>query len=65
MAATDPQFLYMALILPVLFGITLLGEGISKLFHEEGGGWINIIFGFTFLVIVVFAFLLLTSLLKS
>ncbi|MEK7521700.1 MAG: hypothetical protein AAB599_02795 [Patescibacteria group bacterium] len=57
MKPTDPQFLYMILILPTLFGLTLIGEGISKLIHEESGGWISIIFGATFVIVVIFAFL--------
>lgn len=56
MSATDPQFLYMILVLPSLFGLTLLGEGISKVIHEEDNGIISIIFGFMFIGIVVFAF---------
>ena len=56
MKTTDPQFLYMILILPSLFGLTLIGEGISKILHEENGGWISVIFGFVFILVVVFAF---------
>ena len=56
MKTTDPQFLYMILILPSLFGLTLIGEGISKILHEENGGWISVIFGFIFILVVVFAF---------
>lgn len=56
MSATDPQFLYMILVLPSLFGLTLLGEGISKVIHEEDNGVISIIFGLMFIGIVVFAF---------
>ena len=31
----DPQFLYMMLVLPSLFGLTLIGEGLNKVIHEE------------------------------
>lgn len=65
MKPTDPQFLYMILILPTLFGLTLIGEGISKLLHEESGGWISLVFGSLFIVIVVFAFLFFRTLLSS
>lgn len=57
MSVTDPQFLYMILVLPTLFGLTLVGDGITKVFHEERGGWVSVIFGFLFIAAVFFAFL--------
>jgi len=56
MSPTDPQFLYMVLILPSLFGITLIGEGVSKLFREDVQGWVSIIFGVVFIVLVFLAY---------
>lgn len=64
MKPTDPQFLYMILILPALFGLTLIGEGISKLLHEETGGWISIIFGSIFVAVVIFAFFIFRTILS-
>jgi len=61
MSTTDPQFLYMILILPSLFGLTLLGEGINKVVHEEYGGILSIIFGFMFIGVVVFVYLFFSS----
>ena len=61
MTATDPQFLYMILVLPSLFGLTLLGEGINKVAHEEYGGIISIVFGFMFIGVVVFAYFFFSS----
>ena len=61
MSTTDPQFLYMILILPSLFGLTLLGEGINKVIHEEYGGILSIIFGFMFIGVVVFAYLFFSN----
>ncbi len=57
----DPQFLYMILILPSLFGLTLLGEGINKVVHEEWNGIISIIFGMMFIGVVIFAYLFFSS----
>ncbi len=57
MNAKDPQILYMILIVPSLFGLTLVGEGINKIVHEESGGIVSIIFGFLFIGLVVFAYL--------
>jgi hypothetical protein len=46
----------MILVLPALFGLTLVGDGINKLIHDESSGYINILFGFVFLGVVVFAY---------
>jgi hypothetical protein len=47
----------MILVLPSLFGLTLLGEGINKIAHEENSGFISILFGFIFIGAVIFAYL--------
>lgn len=65
MSAADPQFLYMILILPSLFGLTLVGEGLNKLIHEEWSGLISVLFGLAFIAIVVFAFLFFSTYLKT
>lgn len=65
MSTADPQFLYMILILPSLFGLTLLGEGINKVVHEEWNGILSIIFGFMFIGAVIFAYLFFSSYLAS
>ena len=66
MSATDPQFLYMILVLPSLFGLTLVGDGLNKMMHEENGGVISIVFGLIFIAVVIFAYLFFsTYLLKS
>lgn len=61
MSTTDPQFLYMILVLPSLFGLTLLGEGLNKVIHEEWNGVVSILFGLMFIGVVVFAFLFFSS----
>lgn len=61
MSSNDPQFLYMVLILPSLFGLTLVGEGVYKLTQERGVGWFNILMGVGFMVVVVAAFVMLKS----
>lgn len=65
MSATDPQFFYMILVLPSLFGLTLIGEGLTKILHEDNGGWISMIFGVIFIVVVIFAYFFFSSMLKS
>jgi hypothetical protein len=64
MSTTDPQFLYMILILPSLFGLTLVGDGLNKLIHEESGGLISIVFGVIFIGIVVFAYIFFSTYIK-
>jgi len=61
MSATDPQFLYMILVLPSLFGLTLIGEGLNKIVHEEWSGMISILFGLMFLAVVIFAYLFFST----
>lgn len=56
MKPNDPQFLYMILILPSLFGLTLVGEGLNKILKDERAGWVSITFGLLFIVVVIFAY---------
>lgn len=65
MSTNDPQFLYMILILPSLFGLTLVGDGLNKIMHEEAGGIISIVFGFIFIGVVIFAYVFFSSYLTS
>lgn len=65
MSITDPQFLYMVLILPSLFGLTLIGEGIMKIYREDIQGWISIIFGVVFISLTVLAYFYFTQNLVS
>jgi len=57
----DPQFLYMVLILPSLFGLTLIGEGLNKVLKSETAGWVSIMFGVVFVLVVVFAYFVISS----
>lgn len=65
MSPSDPQFLYMILILPSLFGLTLVGDGLNKLIHEEWSGLISIVFGLMFIAVVVFAYLFFSTYLNK
>ena len=64
MKATDPQFLYMVLVLPTLFGLTLVGEGLNKGLKDEKQGWVSIVFGVLFIWVVIFAFVFFSNWLK-
>jgi hypothetical protein len=61
MNSTEPQFLYMVLILPSLFGFTLVGEGMNKIMKEEAIGWVSVVMGATFIAVVVVAYLFLAG----
>lgn len=65
MQLSDPQFLYIILILPSLFGLTLIGEGVHKIAHEEWNGLISVILGLIFMGLVVFAYFFFSSFVKS
>ena len=57
MKTTEPQFLYMILVLPTLFGLTLVGEGLNKILKDDTQGWLSVIFGVLFIGVVIFAYL--------
>lgn len=61
MSPNDPQFLYLILVLPALFGVVLLAEGISKMTKKENTGLISIIGGIVFLLLVVLGYVFFTS----
>ena len=65
MLPSDPQFLYMVLVLPSLFGLTLVGDGLNKMMHEEGGGLVSIVFGLIFIGVVIFAYLFFSTYLNQ
>lgn len=65
MSLSDPQFLYIILVLPSLFGLVLVGEGINKVVHEEWVGFISILFGLMFVGLVILGFLFFSSLLNQ
>lgn len=58
---SDPQILYMVLILPSLFGLTLIGEGLNKVMKSQMAGFISIVFGLLFLGAVIFAYFLVSG----
>jgi len=60
----DPQFLYMVLILPSLFGLTLIGEGLNKVLKSEVAGWVSIVLGVLFIVVVVFSYFFLSGMIS-
>jgi len=65
MSSDNPQFLYMILVLPTLFGLTLVGEGLNKVLKNELAGWLSLIFGTLFIFVVVGAYLFFSNYLSQ
>jgi len=65
MSSDNPQFLYMILVLPTLFGLTLVGEGLNKVLKNELAGWLSLIFGTLFIFVVVGAYLFFSTYLSQ
>ena len=61
METTNPQFLYLALILPSLFGLTLIGEGLNKVLKNENQGLASLMIGLLFICLVVFIYFFLST----
>ena len=61
MISSEPQFMYMVLILPSLFGFTLIGEGMNKIMKEEAVGWVSVVMGAAFIGVVLVAYLFLSG----
>ena len=53
----QPEILYATLILPSLFAVTLIGEGVNKITKHESGT-VSLLVGSIFLAIIVGAYFL-------
>lgn len=60
MNTESTEFLFMSLILPSLFGLTLIGEGLNKILKSEVAGWVSVIMGILFIIVVMFAYSMIT-----
>jgi len=64
MSASDPQVIFMVLVLPSLFGLTLIGEGLNKVMKSEKAGWASVVIGSGFILVVVAAYAMISGVLK-
>ena len=64
MNQSDPQVLFMVLVLPSLFGLTLVGEGLNKVMQSERAGWVSIIMGVMFIIVVIGAYVMISGVSK-
>ncbi|MBU0997975.1 hypothetical protein KJ570_00300 [Patescibacteria group bacterium] len=65
MSINDPQFYYIFLVLPSIFGITLIGEGIYKVSKEKWNGLVNIVLGLIFIAFVIVSYFMFTTIFPS
>ncbi|MEI6690409.1 MAG: hypothetical protein WCL07_01530 [bacterium] len=57
----DTNLIFVILVLPSLFGLSLLGEGVHGLMNYDNRGWIGVGTGGLFLAVVIFAYLFVMS----
>ena len=60
MKPTEPEFLFLGLILPSLFALTLVAEGVWKILRKESG-WINLALGFGVILLTFWVYFFLMS----
>jgi hypothetical protein len=53
--------LCMVLVLPSMFGLTLVAEGVWKVLHQKFAGFLSIIFGFIFVSAVFLGWLIFSG----
>lgn len=58
---TDTSYQLVLFILPSLFGLTLIGEGVNKVMNYDNHGWINVSIGGIFLVLLIFGYFLFSA----
>lgn len=58
---TDSSFLMMLFILPSLFGLTLIGEGVNKIMNYDLRGWITLSVGSIFVIIIIIAYFMVST----
>jgi hypothetical protein len=58
---TNTTFLLMLFILPSLFGLTLIGEGVQKIMNYDHYGWVGVGVGAIFVTIILVAYFIMSS----
>ena len=58
---TEPTFLMILFILPSLFGLTLIGEGVNKIMNYDNRGWIGVSVGSVFVIIIILAYFMVST----
>lgn len=58
---TDTSVIMILFILPSLFGFILIGEGVSKIMNYDNRGWVGVLIGAVFVVIIIIAYFMLNT----
>lgn len=58
---TDSSFLMMLFILPSLFGLSLIGDGVGKIMNYDNRGWIGVSVGSVFVVVIILAYFMIST----
>lgn len=58
---TEPTFLLTLFILPSLFGLTLIGEGVNKIMNYDNHGWVTVCTGSVFVIVLISAFFIMST----
>ena len=58
MNLSGPGITYLLMVIPTLFALVVVGQGIYKISKEESDGGIVLSFGVIFLIVVVAAYFL-------
>jgi hypothetical protein len=57
----DLSFLMALFVLPSLFGLTLIGEGVNKIMNYDNHGWIGVSIGSIFMIVIIVAYFIVSS----
>ncbi|HLB60149.1 MAG TPA: hypothetical protein VJL83_00910 [Patescibacteria group bacterium] len=55
MEISDPGFVFLGLVLPCLFSLTLIAEGMWKV-SQRTSGWVNIFMGLGFISLTLWVY---------
>ena len=56
MNLSGPGITYLLMVIPTLFALIVVGQGVYKISHEESDGGVVLAFGIAFFIIVVAAY---------
>ncbi|MEK7592584.1 MAG: hypothetical protein AAB508_04285 [Patescibacteria group bacterium] len=56
MDLSGPGLSYILLVIPSLFAVAVVGQGVSKLSKNDKSGWIPASFGALFIVLILVAY---------
>jgi len=57
----DTSVIMILFILPSLFGFILIGEGVSKIMNYDNRGWVEVLIGAVFVVVIITAYFMLNT----